>query len=895
MKIISRLGLKIILSVWVLFTFGLCHCFADECDWIGGSSSNLFGLEDGDVVDWFHSFVDNFNWMGDNSSSLSRSEDDEEGNQWNVAANWKQKKVPDAGDTAIFSDSSKIVELSRKEGQDPELKVKGFLFNGGKNFGFAISKKYTISFQNDGVKNAGTGSVAFNLNEKSIVDFLNDSHADSEFSGRVAYNINHSTLNFRDHSCADNAVIHCSSGGVVEFQGKASACQSTIHLSNPKDIIRFSENSNAGSAIINASLGEVIFADTSDAQSAQFNLSNGCELKFLDSASGGKANVHLSTKAKLSLSQNNTLGSLITDQETRVILGDFHLMVGSNNNSDILDGQLEGSKQSQFIKVGKGILCLNGNSSTFEGETFVKSGTMILNNILGGNISVNESGTLSGSGTVLNSVTVDEGGSLALDENISTLHIKGNYVQNENAMCRLKINQAGESSLIHAEGTATLNGGKIEFNETDGYCLCLPYKILHAEEGVQGEFTSPPFSKLLLKQTFAYQNNAVYMRIGPDLVNPDLTSNQLCVAEQIESINDLNPDKIEVVKNLVSLSKKEIPNILDLISGEQYANLIIADQRATRRFLQRIYNPLRFISLDQDCDELCYSECKAWTDIGGGKSFQSGSKGYEMDEFNFSAAIHRSLNDWLADCMPLRKIVPCSWLTGWTVGFAATYASQEFEFQPRGRMHMHNTEGALYALLTESWCYFLSDLIIGYTTGELERPIKFCQIDDKAKSNPNIFQTSYYGEFGINNIYCWNIAVQPYFGIETGCYNLSGIKENGARALDLKINDHEANLTNSYLGVHLYQLFESNCSWGFSADLAWVHLFDFDNNLNERFVHFGDKFKVEGPKIDRNGFQGALSFFKVFNDCWLVSAEFLGEKWANYSNVYFSASVTLRW
>ncbi len=303
---------------------------------------------------------------------------------------------------------------------------------------------------------------------------------------------------------------------------------------------------------------------------------------------------------------------------------------------------------------------------------------------------------------------------------------------------------------------------------------------------------------------------------------------------------------------------------------------------------------MRFISLDQDCDELCYNEYKAWTDIGGGKSFQEGSSGYEMDEFNFSMAIQRSLNDWLTES-PLTTIIPYNWLTGWTIGIAGTYASQQFRFHHRGRSHMHNTEGALNALLTESWCYFLSDLIIGYSTGNLERPIKFGYIDDKARSNPNIFQSTYYGEFGLNNICWYSIAIQPFFGIETGCYNLSGIKEHGARALDLKINAHEVNLTNSYLGVHLYKLFDGDCSWGFSADLAWIHLFDFKNDLSKRFVHFGNNFKVEGPKIDQNGFQGALTAYKIINDSWSVSAEFSGEKWANYSNIYFSASVLLRW
>ncbi len=139
----------------------------------------------------------------------------------------------------------------------------------------------------------------------------------------------------------------------------------------------------------------------------------------------------------------------------------------------------------------------------------------------------------------------------------------------------MKINQEGESSLIHVIGTATLNGGTVELNDTDGYCLCSPYKILHAEEGVEGDFSSLPFSNLSLKQNLTYKNNVVYVTICPDLIKFAKTPNQTRVAEQIESINDPSSDNIELVKNLVSVSRKEISSALDLISGEQLLSTLL--------------------------------------------------------------------------------------------------------------------------------------------------------------------------------------------------------------------------------------------------------------------------------------------------------------------------------
>ncbi len=831
--------------------------------------------------------------------------------------------APGATETGVFSENSiaknPFVKFS-------VLKPLGFLFTGTSSFDFSISNSM-IFFQNEGVNNAGTGKQTFDLAQSNFI-FLNNSHADSALSGRVIYQLSgNSTASFRDQSSADNAVFECTSESSIEFLNNASAGESSIHLSHAKNKLKFSQNATGGSATIHANQGEVLFADTShaqtacinvsnrikfsqnsyggfatihanqgeiifedtsDAQLAILNVSNGGQLKFLDSASGNSASVNLSTNSSLSIHQNNRLGSLNADASSSIQLGDYALQVGSNNTNHAMQGQIYGTGSSQYIKVGSGILSLTGDNSSFAGNTIVNEGILALNNQLGGSLAVNQSGVLSGYGTAVNNVTINSGGVIFPGNGIGALHVNGNYVQNPGSEYRLQINQIGQSGLLKVGGIAALNEASVNILP-NGFLMHAPYLILQADGGIAGTFNQVTFPFLYFKPLLSYDPYHVILTITPNFVTAAQTENQLQVAQQIDSINLFTADNAAIFSSLLLIPEGDpTSHILDLVSGEQYTNLILADQRSTQRFLRRLYNSVRNISINQDCAALCYNEYKAWADIGGGKSFQKGenkAKGYEMSDFNVTMGIQRSLNDWLTECNWMRRLVPCSWLTGWTVGVAATYEHDQFDFNLGGEATMHNTQGALYALLTGPWYYSLTDFVIGYNTGKLERSIKFGEIDYRAHSSPNIFQASVYSELGLNNLCFYEVAIQPFVGIETGHYSQSDVKENGAHSLDLKISRKSANLTTSSLGVHLINVNESYFNWALAVDLAWKHLFNFRQDCKERFVHFGKDFEIQGPEIGHNGIEGALFISKLINNYIQVYVELSGERWKNYSNV----------
>jgi uncharacterized protein with beta-barrel porin domain len=253
------------------------------------------------------------------------------------------------------------------------------------------------------------------------------------------------------------------------------------------------------------------------------------------------------------------------------------------------------------------------------------------------------------------------------------------------------------------------------------------------------------------------------------------------------------------------------------------------------------------------------------------------------------------LNSWLTEKSTFPNYLSYNLLTGWTSGVAMSYSNEKYDFEVGGNTKLHNVQGALYFLQTKSSYYALFDFVFGSTLGKLERPIRLKQICYDAHSEIDISQMTFYGEFGLNNL-CWcSMTIQPFLGLEIGSYSLSSMKEHGAEALNLKIDDRTSNITSSYVGVHLYRSFEIDNSWGIAADLAWKHMFDFEEHLKQGFTVFGSTFDVSGAEHGNDGIEGSLAVFKALGQSWMINVNISGEKWANYGNVNVYAGISYTW
>lgn len=828
------------------------------------------------------------------------------------------EKNLDIQDCVTFSDETffDTIECSKKK--DSKVSVRCLVFK-DKKFTFHISNNNTLSvYQANGIINEGKQPVKFHLDKGSTLNLFGTLMDEKKrvSSSPIHYQIdNGSHLNFEGDVPGERTEISLSADSILTFSKSNQANILDVLITEPSSKINLNdsflilgtsnENSNLNSILrgnkssqlIKEGHGTMSLNGDCNEFEGTIVIRNG-EIDLKENSSANQPAFHVFPNAKFTISQNSSLRSILAHEYSQICLKEHALTVGSSNEDSLIAGEIIGNESSKVIKVGTSTLFFSGEKS-FDGDVIINEGKVcLIDRHLGGNVIINQNGRLSGTGSI--ETNLDNCGAIELGEN-DLLKIGGNFFQNEDSEYIVKVNKNGESGQIQAQGTGTIHNSPIKVCAED-FRLCCSYVILEAEK-IEGNFQQNPETIQSLPQnvelTINHENEKnrenITLRFTPNLIREALNSCQKNIAEQIKQINNQRGEYDHSLSNLIELSEKNIPIALNLLSGKQYTNFILANERATQQFIRRIYTPLQFVSIDHDCLELRMNKRITWADFEWGKAFQKGKHGYDMMEYNITATIQRSMNDWLTESCPLSDVIPCDWLTGWTAGLAGSYAYQDFDFKHGSKAHIHNVKGAFYTLLTKPVYYLLFDFILGSANGKMERSIKCERINKKAHSNIHLYQASIYGELGLNNIFCYNLRLQPFVGIEAGFYHFGDCKEHGAELFDLKIKQQCDCLATSYVGFHFFNFQNEDTKWGISADIIWKHLFELENHLEGKFAHFGKNFKICGLHNDLNGIEATLTYFQRINDCWLLNAEISGERWANYSNYFLSIGCSYRW
>jgi len=279
---------------------------------------------------------------------------------------------------------------------------------------------------------------------------------------------------------------------------------------------------------------------------------------------------------------------------TTILAGDLS---GFTGTADLSGGILEyaygGSSTITATMTGAGTLDLSSggtttitsNSAAFAGTTTVNNGsTLSLGGSLGGTLDVSSGGTLKGTGTA-EDVTTNTGSVIAPGNSIGTLTVV-NLVANPGSTYEVEIETDGTSDLIHATGTATLNGGTVELIPFSGvYKHGLVYTIVTADGGVAGTYDDITLSQpsLFITPTLSYDATNVYAttaRSGVSFASVADTNNQRAAAAAADS---LDADNLAYAALAGSENTASAQAAFDQLSGEIYAglqNALIGEQHS---------------------------------------------------------------------------------------------------------------------------------------------------------------------------------------------------------------------------------------------------------------------------------------------------------------------------
>lgn len=673
-------------------------------------------------------------------------------------------------------------------------------------------------------------------------------------------------------------------------------------LSNSVGVIDDSQIIFNGACTLDAN--SFLFASNSGTVSgSQISLTEGFNIL------SGKATIHTRNTGSVSSNgivvQGNSLGgnaNIILENSSLYIDTNFPIFtIGELNgdatstvqslplliiNTDSLTNALfAGSIQnfsatnSTLSKQGAGTQKLSG-VNTFTGLTSIKEGSLVLTGSLAGGVIINPLGILKGTGTIGGNVI--NLGTIAPGESIGTLTILGNYANN-NGTYDVEINGLGQSDLIDIAGAATLNGGEVVVSSTDGtFRFQQPYTILTAEGGVSGVFTratSIPFINPIL----TYDPNHVFLTIQSAITRAAESCNQVGVAQNLDSIINPNTPQSLLLSAIVNLPLEVAQEALESLSGYQYTCDVWVTEIATRRFLRRLYDPLRsIVSSPCDCFDPCYDPCCGWTgwlEMGEGFTSLKGNShahALHMNSFEITGGIQKSF------CCDL------------TSGLAGSYEYDHVKYSRGGGGNRHTGFLALYGLYRPCLFYGLVDFVYGHTSNSLSRAIQVGSLHYTARSKPNLSQFTFYGEVGFD----WNAGsflVQPFLGIQSGKNRREHVKESNANGWGLVVNQHHRSTTSSRFGLHVTTKNFCNCI-ELAADIAWNQLLSSRKNSgNGRFREFGHSFHICGDSIDRSSIDYVLRFTSCPCDCMKAFVELGGETWKHANNFDVLGRIEFNW
>lgn len=509
-------------------------------------------------------------------------------------------------------------------------------------------------------------------------------------------------------------------------------------------------------------------------------------------------------------------------------------------------------------KIGTGTLKLNG-ANTYSGMTTVNEGTLNLNGSVIGSVAVGTGGTLSGNATVAGDLA--NAGILAPGNSIGTINTT-NLVLTPSSVLDIEVASNGISDLIHATGTATLNGS-VQVSAVDGiFTFRSPYTIVTADGSLTGTFVDA-ISAAFITPTLTYDANSAYLTITSALRTAAQRCNQIGVATLLDSIITINDAQALLISKIATLPLADAQKALESVSGFQYTNEVWTTEIANSRFLRRLYDPLRYQVTA--CAAVPCFEWTPWLETGPDFAKVHGNNAHTTKMFSYQVT------------GGIQKQMTADFCFG--VG-----ASYEYDHETFTNAHANRNAGyiGIYGLYRPTWCYALFDIAYGHTGGDVTRTIQAGDLCYTVSGNPKVDTFTVYGEYGIDMNMKW-FLLQPFMGLQVEKNWRAKVIEQTRSGWGLIVGEQQWAPVNARLGIHL-----SSCNVcqdiNVSIDLAWDQRLTSTKNTTQAFFkEFGDCYCICGNQLDKTSVDYALTFTKTWGDALQWYVEFEGQWW-NHAN-----------
>ena len=505
--------------------------------------------------------------------------------------------------------------------------------------------------------------------------------------------------------------------------------------------------------------------------------------------------------------------------------------------------------QGSLIKSGAGRLILTGEN-TYRGATTINGGLLTVNGSLTSAVTVNDSGTLGGSGRVA-SLTANSGGRVAPGNSIGTLNVAGDVSFAPGSTYAVELSPTSSDRIV-AGGTATVSGATVSLSLENSPTLLSTaeaqsllgrqYTILQAAGGIEGQFGAVLPNYLFIGASLDYAASGIELNVERNantFASAGQTPNQRAVAAAIEGLGAGNSVYESV---LLSTDAAFAQQAFQQLSGEIYPALgsaLINDSRPMRDAVaERLRDPRA-------------AQSNGWIKgLGAWGSTDSShdTAGYSTSIGGVLAGVDGALDEQT-------RIGLVTGYSDSSLGMGSgTHSSAKVDSYHLGAYAGHDigawrlSTGAAY-----SW-----------HRADVKRDLQYGNVSAKQKAKVEASTAQVFGEAAYR-LAQQPLALEPFANLAYVHLDSEGFTEKGAGAA-LKSSGDQRDAVLSTLGVRAIKTFNLSAqqTLDVSGHLGWQHsLSDIESEQHLRFASAGTPYSVESSALVRDaalvGVQASLA------------------------------------
>ncbi|WP_434598183.1 autotransporter domain-containing protein [Pseudomonas sp. R4-83] len=510
------------------------------------------------------------------------------------------------------------------------------------------------------------------------------------------------------------------------------------------------------------------------------------------------------------------------------------------------------SHQGRLTKSGPGSLFLTGNN-TFTGETMVDGGLLSVDGSLASTVTVNDGGTLGGTGQV-GGLIVNRTGHLAPGHSIGTLNVERDVIFGPDSTYEVELSPTRSDRVVAgglaAPGLATvsvsLENSPTLLSAVEARSLLgQRYVILQANSGIWGRFGRVQPNYLFIGGVLDYSATTIELAIernATSFASVGQTPNQRAVATAAESLGAGNSVYESLLRSEDAASAQQA---FQQLSGEIYpalGTMLINDSRQLRD------------AVGERLHDVSAAQANGWIKaLGAWGSTDSShdTAGYNTSIGGLLAGVDGALDEQTR--------------IGLVTGYSDSSLSMGSGTHSSAKVDSYHL-GAYAGREIGAW-RLSTGAAYSWHRADVKRDLQYGEVSAKQKTKVDAATTQVFGEAAYR-VELQALALEPFANLAYVHLDTEGFTEKGDAAA-LKSSGDQRDAVLSTLGVRARKTFNisSRQALDVSGSLGWQHsLSDIDSEQHLRFASGGTPYAVESSALARDaalvGVQASLALRK---------------------------------